>query len=109
MDTRATLSTGELGLQIRALWCLGHVPTPGVGGSSDSPVGGWCSPSIHVFHPEALFPPQILQRLLVLAAESLRTLEEQLMDPLGSQDVKVILWGPTRGFLGSGKADGRGV
>ncbi|XP_053148481.1 nucleolar protein 6 isoform X2 [Hemicordylus capensis] len=31
---------------------------------------------------------QILQRLLVLALESLRTLEEQLADPLGSQEVK---------------------
>ncbi|XP_010114436.1 PREDICTED: nucleolar protein 6-like isoform X2 [Chlamydotis macqueenii] len=31
---------------------------------------------------------QILQRLLVLASESLRALEEQLMDPLNSQDVK---------------------
>uniref|UniRef100_A0A8B9CI43 Nucleolar protein 6 n=1 Tax=Anser brachyrhynchus TaxID=132585 RepID=A0A8B9CI43_9AVES len=30
---------------------------------------------------------QILQRLLVLASESLRALEEQLMDPLGSQDI----------------------
>ncbi|XP_010184063.1 PREDICTED: nucleolar protein 6-like [Mesitornis unicolor] len=31
---------------------------------------------------------QILQRLLVLASESLHVLEEQLMDPLSSQDVK---------------------
>uniref|UniRef100_A0A8C0B8F3 Nucleolar protein 6 n=1 Tax=Buteo japonicus TaxID=224669 RepID=A0A8C0B8F3_9AVES len=36
---------------------------------------------------------QILQRLLVLASESLRTLEEQLMDPQNSQDVKVTPWG----------------
>ncbi|KAH0627778.1 hypothetical protein JD844_008114 [Phrynosoma platyrhinos] len=32
---------------------------------------------------------QILQRLLVLALESLRSLEEQLMNPLGSQDIKI--------------------
>ncbi|XP_031413082.1 nucleolar protein 6 [Meleagris gallopavo] len=38
---------------------------------------------------------QILQRLLVLASESVRALEEQLMDPLSSQDVKVIPWGTT--------------
>ncbi|XP_074851941.1 nucleolar protein 6 [Carettochelys insculpta] len=37
---------------------------------------------------------QILQRLLVLALESLRALEEQLMDPLGSQDVKMIFRPP---------------
>ncbi|NWZ30687.1 NOL6 protein, partial [Asarcornis scutulata] len=37
---------------------------------------------------------QILQRLLVLAAESLRTLEEQLMDPLGSHDVKIAFRPP---------------
>ncbi|XP_066470854.1 nucleolar protein 6 [Tiliqua scincoides] len=37
---------------------------------------------------------QILQRLLVLALESLRTLEEQLMDPLGSQEVKVVFRPP---------------
>uniref|UniRef100_A0A8C3CHV7 Nucleolar protein 6 n=1 Tax=Cairina moschata TaxID=8855 RepID=A0A8C3CHV7_CAIMO len=37
---------------------------------------------------------QILQRLLVLAAESLRTLEEQLMDPLSSQDVKIAFRPP---------------
>ncbi|XP_072215381.1 nucleolar protein 6 [Excalfactoria chinensis] len=37
---------------------------------------------------------QILQRLLVLAAESVRTLEEQLMDPLSSQDVKIVFRPP---------------
>uniref|UniRef100_K7G936 Nucleolar protein 6 n=1 Tax=Pelodiscus sinensis TaxID=13735 RepID=K7G936_PELSI len=37
---------------------------------------------------------QILQRLLVLALESLRALEEQLMDPLGSQEVKMIFRPP---------------
>ncbi|XP_054842072.1 nucleolar protein 6 [Eublepharis macularius] len=37
---------------------------------------------------------QILLRLLVLAQESLRTLEEQLMDPLGNQDVKVAFRPP---------------
>nr|XP_047904507.1 nucleolar protein 6 isoform X2 [Anser cygnoides] len=37
---------------------------------------------------------QILQRLLVLASESLRALEEQLMDPLGSQDVKIVFRPP---------------
>jgi len=37
----------------------------------------------------------------VLASESVRALEEQLMDPLSSQDVKVIPWGTA----GSGKAD----
>ncbi|NXI45898.1 NOL6 protein, partial [Galbula dea] len=37
---------------------------------------------------------QILQRLLVLAAESLHTLEEQLMDPLNSQDVKMVFRPP---------------
>ncbi|XP_061469328.1 nucleolar protein 6 isoform X2 [Rhineura floridana] len=37
---------------------------------------------------------QILQRLLVLALESLRALEKQLMDPLGSQDVKMVFRPP---------------
>uniref|UniRef100_A0A8D2Q7D4 Nucleolar protein 6 n=1 Tax=Varanus komodoensis TaxID=61221 RepID=A0A8D2Q7D4_VARKO len=37
---------------------------------------------------------QILQRLLVLALESLRALEEQLMDPLGGQDVKMVFRPP---------------
>uniref|UniRef100_A0A8C3LNS6 Nucleolar protein 6 n=1 Tax=Chrysolophus pictus TaxID=9089 RepID=A0A8C3LNS6_CHRPC len=37
---------------------------------------------------------QILQRLLVLASESVRTLEEQLMDPLSSQDVKIVFRPP---------------
>ncbi|XP_062984381.1 nucleolar protein 6 [Elgaria multicarinata webbii] len=37
---------------------------------------------------------QILQRLLVLALESLRALEEQLMEPLGSQDVKMVFRPP---------------
>uniref|UniRef100_A0A8C3FDV8 Nucleolar protein 6 n=1 Tax=Chrysemys picta bellii TaxID=8478 RepID=A0A8C3FDV8_CHRPI len=37
---------------------------------------------------------QILQRLLVLARESLRALEEQLTDPLGSQDVKMVFRPP---------------
>uniref|UniRef100_A0A663FFP6 Nucleolar protein 6 n=1 Tax=Aquila chrysaetos chrysaetos TaxID=223781 RepID=A0A663FFP6_AQUCH len=37
---------------------------------------------------------QILQRLLVLASESLRALEEQLMDPLNSQDVKMVFRPP---------------
>nr|XP_048705772.1 nucleolar protein 6 isoform X4 [Caretta caretta] len=37
---------------------------------------------------------QILQRLLVLALESLRALEEQLTDPLGSQDVKMVFRPP---------------
>ncbi|XP_067320780.1 nucleolar protein 6 isoform X2 [Anolis sagrei] len=37
---------------------------------------------------------QILQRLLVLALESLRVLEEQLMDPLGNQDVKMVFRPP---------------
>ncbi|XP_077202809.1 nucleolar protein 6-like [Paroedura picta] len=37
---------------------------------------------------------QMLLRLLVLAQESLRTLEEQLMDPLGNQDAKVVFRPP---------------
>uniref|UniRef100_A0A8C8S5Z8 Nucleolar protein 6 n=1 Tax=Pelusios castaneus TaxID=367368 RepID=A0A8C8S5Z8_9SAUR len=37
---------------------------------------------------------QILQRLLVLALESLRALEKQLMDPLGSQDMKMVFRPP---------------
>ncbi|KAM6036588.1 nucleolar protein 6 isoform 3-T3 [Theristicus caerulescens] len=37
---------------------------------------------------------QILQRLLVLSSESLRALEEQLMDPLNSQDVKMVFRPP---------------
>ncbi|GAB0202884.1 nucleolar protein 6 [Grus japonensis] len=37
---------------------------------------------------------QILHRLLVLASESLRALEEQLMDPLNSQDVKMVFRPP---------------
>ncbi|KYO18444.1 nucleolar protein 6 [Alligator mississippiensis] len=37
---------------------------------------------------------QILQRLLVLAQASLRALEEQLLNPLGSQDVKVAFRPP---------------
>ncbi|XP_067386974.1 nucleolar protein 6 isoform X2 [Emydura macquarii macquarii] len=37
---------------------------------------------------------QILQRLLVLALESLRALEKQLTDPLGSQDVKMVFRPP---------------
>ncbi|XP_048360666.1 nucleolar protein 6 [Sphaerodactylus townsendi] len=37
---------------------------------------------------------QMLLRLLVLAQESLRTLEEQLMDPSGNQDVKVAFRPP---------------
>uniref|UniRef100_A0A8C3SMZ3 Nucleolar protein 6 n=1 Tax=Chelydra serpentina TaxID=8475 RepID=A0A8C3SMZ3_CHESE len=37
---------------------------------------------------------QILQRLLVLALESLRALEEQLADPLGSQDGKMVFRPP---------------
>ncbi|XP_075383089.1 nucleolar protein 6 isoform X2 [Mycteria americana] len=37
---------------------------------------------------------QILQRLVVLASESLRALEEQLMDPLNSQDVKMVFRPP---------------
>lgn len=45
------------------------------------------------FCPLTSFPPQILQRLVLLASESLRALEEQLMDPLGNQDVKVTPWG----------------
>lgn len=109
VDPRATLGAGELGLPIRASWCLGHFPAPSVWGSSASPMGDRGSPCVQEFHPQALFPSQILQRLLVLASESLRALEEQLMDPLGSQDVKVIPRGPTRGLLGSGKADGRGA
>lgn len=40
----------------------------------------------------ATFSFQILQRLLVLALESLRTLEEQLLKPLGSRDVRVSAW-----------------
>ncbi|KAM6470906.1 nucleolar protein 6 [Liasis olivaceus] len=39
-------------------------------------------------------PPQILQRLLVLAQESLRVLDMQLMDPLGTQDVKMVFRPP---------------
>lgn len=51
------------------------------------------------FHPLAFFLPQILQRLTVLASESLRALEEQLMDPLKTQDVKVFPWAAsTKGF-----------
>ncbi|GAB0209451.1 nucleolar protein 6 [Grus japonensis] len=46
------------------------------------------------FHTPAFFPPQILQCLLVLASDSLRALEEQLMDPLNSQDVKIIFHPP---------------
>ncbi|XP_065520202.1 nucleolar protein 6 isoform X2 [Lathamus discolor] len=37
---------------------------------------------------------QILQRLTVLASESLRALEEQLMDPLKTQDVKMVFRPP---------------
>uniref|UniRef100_A0A8D0GV09 Nucleolar protein 6 n=1 Tax=Sphenodon punctatus TaxID=8508 RepID=A0A8D0GV09_SPHPU len=37
---------------------------------------------------------QILQRLLLLARESLRALEEQLADPLGSQDMKMVFRPP---------------
>ncbi|XP_033020116.1 nucleolar protein 6 [Lacerta agilis] len=37
---------------------------------------------------------QVLQRLLVLAQESLQVLETQLMDPLGSQDVKMVFRPP---------------
>ncbi|NXG08518.1 NOL6 protein, partial [Sakesphorus luctuosus] len=37
---------------------------------------------------------QILHRLVVLASESLRALEEQLMDPLNSQDVKMVFRPP---------------
>uniref|UniRef100_A0A8C5TKB3 Nucleolar protein 6 n=1 Tax=Malurus cyaneus samueli TaxID=2593467 RepID=A0A8C5TKB3_9PASS len=37
---------------------------------------------------------QILQRLVVLASESLRALEEQLMDPLSEQDVKMVFRPP---------------
>ncbi|OXB79791.1 UNVERIFIED_CONTAM: hypothetical protein H355_012851 [Colinus virginianus] len=37
---------------------------------------------------------QILQRLLVLASESVRALEEQLMNPLSSQDVKIVFRPP---------------
>ncbi|XP_015703764.1 nucleolar protein 6 [Coturnix japonica] len=37
---------------------------------------------------------QILQRLLVLASESVRALEEQLMDPLSSLDVKIVFRPP---------------
>ncbi|KAM6227048.1 LOW QUALITY PROTEIN: nucleolar protein 6 [Spheniscus humboldti] len=37
---------------------------------------------------------QILQHLLVLASGSLRALEEQLMDPLNSQDVKMVFRPP---------------
>ncbi|XP_063151962.1 nucleolar protein 6 [Candoia aspera] len=38
--------------------------------------------------------PQILQRLLVLAQESLQVLDVQLMDPLGTQDVKMVFRPP---------------
>ncbi|KAM8960952.1 nucleolar protein 6 [Pelodytes ibericus] len=37
---------------------------------------------------------QILQRLILLSVESLRILENQLMDPLGNHDVKVIFRPP---------------
>ncbi|NXU41603.1 NOL6 protein, partial [Drymodes brunneopygia] len=37
---------------------------------------------------------QILQRLVLLATESLRALEEQLMDPLSDQDVKMVFRPP---------------
>uniref|UniRef100_A0A8C9NV88 Nucleolar protein 6 n=1 Tax=Serinus canaria TaxID=9135 RepID=A0A8C9NV88_SERCA len=37
---------------------------------------------------------QILQRLVLLALESLRALEEQLMDPLSDQDVKMVFRPP---------------
>ncbi|XP_070599757.1 nucleolar protein 6 isoform X2 [Erythrolamprus reginae] len=37
---------------------------------------------------------QILQRLLVLAQEALQVLEKQLMDPLGTQDVKMAFRPP---------------
>ncbi|XP_062482635.1 nucleolar protein 6 [Pezoporus occidentalis] len=37
---------------------------------------------------------QILQRLTVLASESLRALEEQLMDPFKTQDVKMVFRPP---------------
>uniref|UniRef100_A0A8C6J399 Nucleolar protein 6 n=2 Tax=Melopsittacus undulatus TaxID=13146 RepID=A0A8C6J399_MELUD len=37
---------------------------------------------------------QILQRLTVLASESLHALEEQLMDPLKTQDVKMVFRPP---------------
>ncbi|XP_026569693.1 nucleolar protein 6 [Pseudonaja textilis] len=38
--------------------------------------------------------PQILQRLLVLAQEALQVLDKQLMDPLGTQDVKMAFRPP---------------
>uniref|UniRef100_A0A8U7P564 Nucleolar protein 6 n=1 Tax=Corvus moneduloides TaxID=1196302 RepID=A0A8U7P564_CORMO len=37
---------------------------------------------------------QILQRLILLALESLRVLEEQLMDPLSDQDMKMVFRPP---------------
>ncbi|KAM4753887.1 LOW QUALITY PROTEIN: nucleolar protein 6 [Cyanocitta cristata] len=37
---------------------------------------------------------QILQRLVLLASESLRVLEEQLMDPLSDQDMKMVFRPP---------------
>ncbi|XP_063309894.1 nucleolar protein 6 [Pelobates fuscus] len=37
---------------------------------------------------------QILQRLILLSAESLRILENQLMDPLGNHDIKVVFRPP---------------
>ncbi|XP_028916779.1 nucleolar protein 6 [Ornithorhynchus anatinus] len=41
---------------------------------------------------------QILQRIMVLAAEALPVLEKQLMDPLGCGDVKTVFRPPLDGF-----------
>lgn len=63
-------------------------------------------PGLPSFNPLTSFSPQILQRLVLLASESLRALEEQLMTPLSDQDVKVTPPGaPAQGFSGSGQAD----
>lgn len=70
---------------------LGQFPAPSAGASTSDICVSWVPATSRTarFHSLAFFPPQILQRLLVLASESLRALEEQLMDPLNSQDVKV--------------------
>ncbi|ETE57942.1 Pollen-specific leucine-rich repeat extensin-like protein 1, partial [Ophiophagus hannah] len=59
----------ELGHTISASDC-------GICGEEED-LGSWCSLSL-----------LILQRLLVLAQEALQVLDKQLMDPLGTQDVK---------------------
>lgn len=70
---------------------LGKFPAPSAGANTSDLWVSWVPATSRSaeFNSLAFFPPQILQRLLVLASESLRALEEQLLDPLNSEDVKV--------------------